>query len=209
MDSAKGDILDAGVRAQQASRIASECRNHFADSQHHDSDYLFYIIYVMMQDFYFGNLMLSKLELLGSCLSVEPRCPYTEPEYAHFVYNVPARFKTKDGLVKYFFKKAIEGVLPDEIIYRPKQGFRTPVIELFQGRLGDWAEAVLLEGGLTKAGLLRRAHIEDVLAKHRRGEGDFANKLWTVMTLNLWYERWIHGGTRASADAIAATPTAV
>ena len=54
--------------------------------------------------------------------------------YAHFVYNIPAKFKQKDGVVKYFFKKAIDGILPDSIIYRPKQGFRTPVIELFKGR---------------------------------------------------------------------------
>ena len=37
-------------------------------------------------------------------------------------------------MVKYFFKKAIDGILPDSIIYRPKQGFRTPVVELFHGR---------------------------------------------------------------------------
>jgi asparagine synthase (glutamine-hydrolysing) len=85
------------------------------------------------------------------------------------VYNVPARLKTKDGLVKYFFKKAIEGVLPDEIIYRPKQGFRTPVVELFQGALGNWAEPILLETGLTREGLLRRSHLEEIPSETSRG----------------------------------------
>jgi asparagine synthase (glutamine-hydrolysing) len=163
----------------------------------------------MMQDFYFGNLMLGKLELLASSLGLEPRCPYTEPEYAHFAYNVPAQFKTKDGLVKYFFKKAIEGVLPDEIIYRPKQGFRTPVVELFQGALGKWAEPILLEGGLTAEGVLRRSHIEELLARHRRGEHDYANRLWTVMTLNLWHERWIKRGADLTAHDVNAVGTSV
>jgi asparagine synthase (glutamine-hydrolysing) len=202
MDSNKSDILSS--LAEPAARIVADCRARFDASGHKDDDYLFYIIYAMMQDFYFGNLMLAKLDLLSSALGLEPRCPYTEPAYAHFVYNVPSRLKAKDGLVKYFFKKAIEGVLPDEIIYRPKQGFRTPVVELFQGALGKWAEPALLEGGLTRLGMLRKSHIEDTLARHRRGEGDFANRLWTVMTLNLWYERWIAGTSASPSTAVPA-----
>jgi asparagine synthase (glutamine-hydrolysing) len=202
MDSNKRDILGDRVPAVPAARIVAECKRHFDASGHQDRDYMFYIIYAMMQDFYFSNLMLAKLDLLASSVGVEPRCPYTEPEYAHFVFNVPAALKTRDGLVKYFFKKAIEGVLPDEIIYRPKQGFRTPVVELFQGALGTWAEPVLFESGLTREGVLRRTHIEDTLRKHRAGEGDYANRLWTVMTLNLWHERWVKQTTRPSiADA--------
>jgi asparagine synthase (glutamine-hydrolysing) len=203
MDSTKQDILASGIPAVRASRIVAECKRRFDASEHRESDYLFYIIYAMMQDFYFSNLMLAKLDLLAAAVGVEPRCPYTEPEYAHFVFNVPARLKTRDGLVKYFFKKAIEGVLPDEIIYRPKQGFRTPVVELFQGPLGDWAEPILLESGLTREGVLRRAHLEETLRKHRAGEGDYANRLWTVMTLNLWHERWIKAATDSRATAAA------
>lgn len=203
MDSNKQDILAPGIPVVRASRIVAETKRRFDASEHRGSDYLFYIIYAMMQDFYFSNLMLAKLDLLASAVGVEPRCPYTEREYAHFVFNVPERFKTRDGLVKYFFKKAIEGVLPDEIIYRPKQGFRTPVVELFQGALGDWAEPILLESGLTREGMLRRTHIEETLQRHRAGEGDYANRLWTIMTLNLWHERWIKGKTSKRMSAAA------
>ena len=190
MDSAKADILARGDK-DRAARIVEQTKHRYDASAHANDDYMSYIIYAMMQDFYFGNLMLGKLDLLSASLGLESRCPYTSAEYAHFVYNVPTKFKTKDGLVKYFFKKAIEGVLPDEIIYRPKQGFRTPVVELFQGALGDWAEPILMETGLTRLGLLNSDHIAKMLAAHRRGERDAANRLWTVMTLNLWYDRWI------------------
>lgn len=193
MDSDKEQILSSSVsfRAGQAAAVVSNCKQRFDSSGHANRDYLFYIIYSMMQDFYFGNLMLGKLDSLASSLGLEARCPYTEPAYAHFVYNIPTQFKTKDGLVKYFFKKAIEGILPHEIIYRPKQGFRTPVVELFQGVLGDWAEPILLETGLTRLGMLKQKHLADILKRHRKGEGDYANRLWTAMTLNLWYDRWI------------------
>ena len=193
MDSNKEEILASPVamRAGQAAETVTACKQRFDASGHANRDYLAYVIYSMMQDFYFGNLMLGKLDSLASALGLEPRCPYTEPGYAHFVYNIPARFKTQNGLVKYFFKKAIEGILPHEIIYRPKQGFRTPVVELFQGALGDWAEPILMESGLTRAGMLKQKHLADILNRHRRGKGDYANRLWTAMTLNLWYDRWI------------------
>jgi asparagine synthase (glutamine-hydrolysing) len=196
MDTDKTDILSSQVasRTGKAGDIVKACKQRFDASGHANRDYMFYIIYSMMQDFYFGNLMLGKLDSLAASLGLEARCPYTEPAYAHFVYNIPAQFKSKDGLVKYFFKKAIEGVLPDEIIYRPKQGFRTPVVELFQGALGDYAEPILMETGLTREGVLQQGHLADILSKHRKDEGDYANRLWTVMSLNLWHDRWIKGG---------------
>jgi asparagine synthase (glutamine-hydrolysing) len=168
-------------------------------SAHGPRDYLNHIIYRMMQDYYFQNLMLGKLDLLASGLSVEPRCPYTAPAYAHFVYNIPAPLKQRGGTVKYFFKRAIEDLLPAEIIHRPKQGFRTPVVELFRGALGDFARPVLLEEGLTRAGMLRRPALAALMDRHRAGRGDFSNKLWTAMMLNLWHRRWIQSGRPTAA----------
>jgi asparagine synthase (glutamine-hydrolysing) len=178
-------------------------------SGHADRDYLNHVIYRMMQDYYFQNLMLGKLDLLASRLSLEARCPYTAPAYAHFVFNVPAALKQRRGVVKYFFKQAIEPLLPPEIVYRPKQGFRTPVVELFRGALGAFAEPVLLEEGLTPLGILRRPALEGLLAEHRAGRADRSNRLWTAMMLNLWHRRWIQGGrpaARASAEAPSELP---
>src|SRR5262249_47179804 len=153
--------------------------------------YLDYMIFAMMQDNYFGNLMLSKLDLLSSRLGLEARCPFTEPAYAHWVYNVPASVKYRDNWVKYFFKKSIEGVWPHDIIYRPKHGVRPPAKGLCAGRLGTWARPVLLETGFTKLGFLRRDALAALLDAHARRERDHSTKLWTAMVLNLWHTRYI------------------
>ncbi|HWU86706.1 MAG TPA: asparagine synthase-related protein [Kofleriaceae bacterium] len=187
--------LWARVQGELPETIVARNRKRVDASAHGQRDYLNYMIYAMMQDNYFGNLMLSKLDLLSSRLALEARCPFTEPAYAHWVYNVPASFKTRDGWVKYFFKKSIEGVLPHDIIYRPKQGFRTPVQELFAGRLGDWARPILLETGFTKLGLLRREALAALLEAHRGRERDHSNRLWTAMVLNLWHSRYIEAKT--------------
>jgi asparagine synthase (glutamine-hydrolysing) len=209
----KGDILSPqalrGVINESAGGVVARDVQRLRASAHGDRDYLNHIIYRMMQDYYFGNLMLGKLDLLSAHLGIESRCPFTEPKYAHFVYNIPAKFKQKGGMVKYFFKKAITGILPDSIIYRPKQGFRTPVVELFRGPLADWGQSALLDGGLTRTGVLRRDTLNRLLTEHRTGGDsvDHSTRLWTVLMLNLWHRRWIES-PRPTAKA-SATETAI
>jgi asparagine synthase (glutamine-hydrolysing) len=189
------EILSAGAGGRAAGERASDVVEGVAAriraSDHGRRDYLNHVVYVMTQDHYLGNLMLGKLDLLAARLGLEARCPYTEPRYAHLVFNVPAPLKTANGIVKYFFKRAIEDLLPREVIFRPKQGFRTPVVELFRGSLGAWARPHLYEEGLTREGLLRRQTIERLLSEHRAGQRDHSTKLWSLLVLNLWYERWI------------------
>ena len=175
------DAPAAGIVADRARAIRGRVRG----------DYLAHVIGMMMQDHYLGNLMLGKLERLSARLGLDARCPYAAAPYVRFVYDIPARFKTRGGEVKSFFKAAIRDLLPHDIVDRPKQGFRTPTPELFRGRFGDWAEPRLLETGLTRAGVLRRDTLAKLLAEHRRGTRDRSTRLWTALVLNLWHDRWV------------------
>jgi asparagine synthase (glutamine-hydrolysing) len=197
MDSDKPDVLSAPaweeVRHDGAEAVVRESAARLRHSEHHRRDYLDQVIYALLQDRYLGNLMLGKLDLLSSALGLEARCPYTAPGYAHFVFNIPAREKIRKHRTKAFFKRAIAGLLPPEVIYRPRQGARAPLGALFRGRLGEVARPVLLDTGLTQAGVLRGRHLGALLAAHREGRADFSRRLWTALLLNLWYERWIAG----------------
>ena len=184
------------TREVRASSIVAERAQALRAQGHSRHDYLAYVIATMMQDHYLGNLMLGKLEHLSSRLGVEARCPYTAPAYVHFVYNIPSQFKTRDGEVKSFFKAAIGELLPHEIIYRPKQGFRTPLAELFRGPFGDWAKPIILDRGMTAAGVLRRDALSNLITEHKRGGRDLSTRLWTALVLNMWHERWIDRSLR-------------
>jgi asparagine synthase (glutamine-hydrolysing) len=191
-ESAINEILPPSARvadesaAEVIDRVAARLR-----AAGRRRDYLDDVIYTMMQDHYLGNLMLGKLYSLAARLGLEARCPYAASPYAHFVFNVPAALKIKNGTVKYVFKRAIEDLLPRDVVYRPKQGFRTPTGELFRGALGEWARPHLYDEGLTREGRLRRDTIERVMAEHCAGGVDHSTKLWTLLVLNLWHERWI------------------
>jgi asparagine synthase (glutamine-hydrolysing) len=160
---------------------------------HPDADFLDEIIFVMTQD-YFANLMLNKMDRVARHFSIEPRAPYTAYDYVDVALSIPAPMKMEGGHVKAIFKKAIEGLLPKEIVYRKKQGFRTLLPEMCRGRLGDWMEGRVLDSALVKdEAVFDRGYIEGLFRHHRDGVHDFSTRLWTLMTACLWYERWVCG----------------
>jgi asparagine synthase (glutamine-hydrolysing) len=180
-DHEKAEILTPRVHEQTydapASAIVDERARMFHDKGHGD------LFATMMQDHFLGNLMLGKLEHLSSRLGVEARCPYTSPAYVRFIYNMP--------------------LAPARPVRR--DGFRSRIADLFRGRFGDWAQPILLDGGLTNAGVLRRDTLATTLAMHRRGGRDFSTRLWAALVLNLWHERWI---TRLASER-PSTPNAI
>ncbi len=154
------------------------------------ADYLDEIIYLMMHD-YWPNLMGAKMELLTAAHGIEARSPYLDHRYVEAALQVPPALKMRNGTVKYAFRRAIEGLLPGEIIYRPKQGFRTPLPELFRGSFMEWALPRILKGGLARRGWLRLPYVQQIAGAHQSGRHDFSSRLWILLVLSLWYERWI------------------
>src|SRR2546421_1552025 len=68
--------------------------------------------------------------------SREGREPFLDPKLSARAITIPAALKIKNGNSKYILKKAVRGVIPDELIDRPKQGFGVPVYEWLLDRLG-------------------------------------------------------------------------
>lgn len=160
-----------------------------------DADFLDEIIYVMTQD-YLANLMLNKLDRAGAAFGLVSRTPYTAHDYVDVALSIPAPMKMAGGDVKTIFRKAIEPLLPREIVYRKKQGFRTPLPEMCRGELGEWMLTRIMESALLRdEGVFRPAYVERIYARHRDGTFDFSTRLWTLMCACLWYDKFVkaHG----------------
>ena len=98
--------------------------------------------------------------------------------------SIPQSVKTRNGVLKYILKKAVRGVIPDELIDRKKQGFGVPIFELFWGRLGNEA-AVQLERFCKRTDYFDRAEVERLVTKER------GPKLWYVLNFALWWNHYI------------------
>ncbi len=93
--------------------------------------------------------------------------------------------KTRNGELKHILKQAVRGVIPDELIDRPKQGFGVPVYEWFFDRLGDTARRELER-------LLRA----DGLPRPRRGDrvsstSSAGPEVWYLLNFALWWKEYV------------------
>ncbi|MEX1997147.1 MAG: asparagine synthase (glutamine-hydrolyzing) [Candidatus Andersenbacteria bacterium] len=136
---------------------------------------------------YLHNDILVKLDRAAMMVSLEARTPFLDIDLAEFVMRLPAHLKRN----KYLLKKIMRGRIPAEIIDRPKKGFGIPLGYWLKGPLYDWATTVLNSSKLAADGVLQPAAVQRLLYEHKRGRHDHRKKLWTLLTWQLWYDRWI------------------
>src|SRR5579872_7149371 len=85
------------------------------------------------------ELLLMRVDKMSMGVSLEARVPFLDHKFVELAMSIPEAVKTRDGNLKYILKKAVRGLIPDELIDRKKQGFGVPVHEWFTGRLGEYA----------------------------------------------------------------------
>lgn len=130
------------------------------------------------------ELLLARVDKMSMGVSLEGRVPFLDHHFIRYAMGIPTALKTKDGISKYILKKAVRGVIPDELIDRPKQGFGVPVYEWVKEELGDQACAVLREF-CTETDYLNW----DVVQKWiKSGHGP---QIWYLMNLAVWWKTYI------------------
>jgi asparagine synthase (glutamine-hydrolysing) len=134
--------------------------------------------------------VLTKVDRMTMAHSIEARPPLLDHRLVEFAATIPARFRLHGGTTKYLFKQAMRGILPDEIIDRPKQGFAVPLAHWFRGPLAGFARDILLSDSCRQRGILNTEHIERLLQLHQRGR-NLDLELWTTLSFELWCRRFL------------------
>jgi asparagine synthase (glutamine-hydrolysing) len=86
------------------------------------------------------DLLLMRVDKMSMGVSIECRVPFLDQEFVKFSMSIPDNLKTKNGKAKVLLKRAVRGVIPDEIIDRKKQGFSAPIPEWLNNKLGKIVE---------------------------------------------------------------------
>jgi len=90
------------------------------------------------------ELLLMRVDKMSMGASLEARVPFLDHKFVELAMSIPTRIKTGDGGLKYLLKKAVRGLIPSELIDRPKQGFALP-LEQHGGRVFADASRFALE----------------------------------------------------------------
>jgi asparagine synthase (glutamine-hydrolysing) len=130
------------------------------------------------------ELLLMRVDKMSMGVSLEGRVPFLDHKFVELALGIPSALKTKNGELKYILKKAVRGVIPDEVIDRKKQGFGVPVYEWCFGALGDRVKAELDYFGGETDFIDRRAVAR--LVEQRQGP-----ELWYLLNLALWWKHFI------------------
>ena len=125
------------------------------------------------------ELLLLRIDKMSMAAGLEARVPFLDHKLVELAFAIPTAAKTRNGELKGLLKRAVRDLLPDEIIDRPKQGFRVPVDEWFLDRLGERTRSEL-DGFCRETDLLDRAEVERVLARPKRDA-------WYLLNLALWW----------------------
>ena len=129
------------------------------------------------------ELLLMRVDKMSMGASLEGRVPFLDHEFVQLALSIPADVKTRNGTLKYILKKAVRGVIPDELIDRPKQGFGVPVYEwLFDG-LGETARTEL-SAFCEEADFLDRNEVLRLVDERRRDA-------WYVLNFALWWKAFV------------------
>jgi len=138
---------------------------------------------------YLPDDLLVKVDRASMAHSLELRSPFLDHEVVEFAARIPAKYKWRRGNKKWLLKRAFSETLPDKIRTREKQGFGVPLDEWFRGELREPVRPALERLG-TRNGF-DRAGVTGLLEDHVAGHADNGYRLWHLMMLDQWYERFI------------------
>lgn len=139
---------------------------------------------------YLPEDLLVKVDIASMAVSLEARSPLLDHNMIELAAKIPFHLKVK-GIkgYKYIFKKALEGIVPEENLYRPKKGFSIPLSKWFESDLNKYASSKLLRRRARVLGYFSKDYISGMLANHSE-TNDFGPRLWALLTLELWMENY-------------------
>ncbi len=141
---------------------------------------------------YLPNDLLVKVDIASMAVSLEARSPLLDHEVIEFAASLPEAIKLGSGVgTKDLLKRVASRVVPRDVLYRKKMGFCVPVTHWFRGELKDFLRDVLLSTKSLQRNLIKPEVVKQMVEKHTSGKQDFTSQLYTLLMLELWFQRFI------------------
>ncbi len=144
--------------------------------------------------------ILMKADKMTMAHSLELRVPFLDKELFELVRRIPADYRIAGGTTKYIFRRAMEGIVPEFVLQRPKLGFPVPMRDWLKGGRGDAILQQIQASGVER--YFRMDHIRDMLQMHRAGKGDYSRHLWVLYVFSLWHATYMQPQSSHALSAI-------
>ncbi len=130
----------------------------------------------------------AKMDRATMRFGLEARAPFLDQEMVKFALSVPLKYKINRGKKKILLKRALEGILPEEVLNRPKRGFQVPLAEWFRGPMAKVLEERCLGTDSPLRSITDEDGVRRLISRNKQGF-DHGNRLWMLLTLASWLEK--------------------
>jgi asparagine synthase (glutamine-hydrolysing) len=140
---------------------------------------------------YLTDDILTKVDRASMATSLEVRAPFLDKEMAGLSGMLSNKLKLNRFTQKYIIKESMKGILPDDILRKPKHGFAVPLGRWFRGELKEKLLEIFDPEKIKKEGVFDPDYIKTVFDHHFAGKTDNGRKIWSLFIYEMWYDNWI------------------
>ena len=134
--------------------------------------------------FWLPGDILTKVDRTSMAVSLEAREPLLDHRLIEFAAGLPERMRVRGGEGKWLMKRTMRRYLPDNILYRAKQGFVTPIAAWLRGSLAGEARAIGTSAALARTGWFDGGQLARLADAHISGRSDHSRLLWQLLMLD-------------------------
>jgi asparagine synthase (glutamine-hydrolysing) len=186
LDPAKArDLLAPELRCEADQAIAIEPLLLALESLPKGATKLDRMLYLETK-FFLPDHNLNYTDKMSMAHGLEVRVPLLDPDLVALAARFPDDMKQRGATGKWVFKKAMEGLLPNDVIYRPKTGFGAPLRRWLRHELRPMVEDVLAPASVKRRGLFDPDAVTRLILKDRMGKIDASYTIFSLICIELW-----------------------
>ena len=140
---------------------------------------------------YLPNDLLVKMDIASMSVSLEARSPFLDHRLMEFAASLPERMKLRRMTTKYLLKKVLKEFVPGQNLTRKKMGFGVPIGYWFRRSMQPFLRETLLSEKSLGRGFFKPERIRAIVDEHIDNRMDHSHRLWSLMMLELWFQRFI------------------
>jgi asparagine synthase (glutamine-hydrolysing) len=138
--------------------------------------------------------LLERGDRMTMAASIEARMPFMDHELAAYVSSLPDHYRVRGLQTKWILREAMKRLLPEQILTRPKVGFRLPVNEWFRGPMRDYLYDHLTGKDSLTMQYYRCDVLDRMLSEHVNGRQNHEKLLWSLLNLEIWHRQYLGQG---------------
>ena len=140
---------------------------------------------------YLADDILVKVDRMSMATSLETRAPFLDTGVMELAFSMPGHLKIRDGRRKFVLKEALQGLVPQGILDRKKEGFSIPMKNWLRRELAPLMEDLLSEERLKARGLMEPAAVRRMMDAHKAGRANHAHVLFSLMVFERWAQEFL------------------